>query len=241
MGYYAKRMWGGASGIIQDSSLKLWLDAGNPLSYPGTGTLWSDLSGNGNNGTLVNGVAYRTANGGVMSFDGVNDYVDLGNKFNPLLQSQTVSLWFNTNNVTTLKFLLSKGNLNSGAIGFSMFIENGLLNCRINGNNTTSQRADNRFNISANAWYNISMVIDRENNTLRSYLNGVLSTDSGFGTSIAGFGSITNTNNFYIGASVGLTFFFLGQNNENILYENRALTPEEVNQNFQATRNKYGI
>jgi hypothetical protein len=44
-------------------------------SYPGTGTTWTDLSGNGNNGTLVNGVGYNSGNGGSLTFDGVNDNV----------------------------------------------------------------------------------------------------------------------------------------------------------------------
>ena len=50
---------------IVTSGLVLNLDAGNTASYPGTGTTWTDLSGNGNNGTLVNGVGYNFANGGV--------------------------------------------------------------------------------------------------------------------------------------------------------------------------------
>jgi hypothetical protein len=54
--------------IITDG-LVLCLDAGNPKSYPGSGTTWTDLSGNGNNGSLENGVGY---NGGF--FNG-NDYV----------------------------------------------------------------------------------------------------------------------------------------------------------------------
>jgi hypothetical protein len=48
--------------IVTDG-LVLCLDAGNPKSYPGSGTTWTDLSGNGNNGTLVNGVGY--SNGAV--------------------------------------------------------------------------------------------------------------------------------------------------------------------------------
>jgi hypothetical protein len=45
--------------IVTDG-LVLALDAGNPKSYPGSGTTWTDLSGNGNNGTLVNGVGYNS-------------------------------------------------------------------------------------------------------------------------------------------------------------------------------------
>jgi hypothetical protein len=56
------------------SNLVLCLDAANPKSYPGSGTTWTDLSGFGNNGTLINGVGYSSDNLGSLSFDGVNDY-----------------------------------------------------------------------------------------------------------------------------------------------------------------------
>ena len=57
--------------IITDG-LVLCLDAGNTKSYPGSGTTWTDLSGNGNNGTLTNmdGANLDSANGGSFTFDG---------------------------------------------------------------------------------------------------------------------------------------------------------------------------
>jgi len=60
---------------IVENGLVLYLDAANRRSYPGSGTTWFDLSGNGNNGTLTNGPTFDSANGGSISFDGVNDYV----------------------------------------------------------------------------------------------------------------------------------------------------------------------
>ena len=68
-----------ANSTIVSSGLVLHLDAGNASSYPGSGTTLTDLSGSGNNGTLVNGPTYSSANGGSLSFDGVNDYVSVSN------------------------------------------------------------------------------------------------------------------------------------------------------------------
>lgn len=62
-----------AASIITDG-LRLYLDAGNASSYPGTGTTWTDLSGYGNNFTLVNGPTYSTESGGAIVFDGTNDH-----------------------------------------------------------------------------------------------------------------------------------------------------------------------
>ena len=58
--------------------LVLALDAGNTKSYSGSGTTWSDLSGKGNDGTLVNSPTYSNLNGGNFNFDEVNDYVNIG-------------------------------------------------------------------------------------------------------------------------------------------------------------------
>jgi len=60
---------------IPTSGLVLHWDAASTNSYPGSGTTIYDLSGNGNNGTLNNGVGFSTANRGVLTFDGTNDYV----------------------------------------------------------------------------------------------------------------------------------------------------------------------
>jgi hypothetical protein len=57
------------------NGLLLYWDAGNLDSYPGTGTTIYDLSGNGNNGTLVNRVGYNQTNGGVLITDGIDDYI----------------------------------------------------------------------------------------------------------------------------------------------------------------------
>lgn len=63
---------------IVTNGLVLCLDAGNSKSYPGSGSTWVDLSGNNNNGTLVNGPTFNSSNGGSIAFDGVNDYINIG-------------------------------------------------------------------------------------------------------------------------------------------------------------------
>ena len=58
--------------MIQDG-LVLALDAADRNSYPGSGTAWTDMSGNNNNGTLVNGPTFSTSNNGALVLDGTND------------------------------------------------------------------------------------------------------------------------------------------------------------------------
>ena len=74
-GVYAAQFDEFTGAPVVDSSLQLWLDAGQSSSYSGTGTTWTDLSVNGRNGTLTNGPTYSATNGGSIVFDGTNDFV----------------------------------------------------------------------------------------------------------------------------------------------------------------------
>ena len=80
--------------IVTDG-LVLALDAGSVNSYPGSGTTWYDMSGLGNNATLVNGPTYNSANGGTIVFDGTNDRAQTS--YGPAFGDFTVCVWFKDN------------------------------------------------------------------------------------------------------------------------------------------------
>ena len=82
--------------------LVLCLDAGNSKSYPGSGTTWTDLSGNGNNGSLLNGTGYSSDNLGVLVLDGVNDYITSYDDADVFVDdnSLTVSIFVNIDEAT---------------------------------------------------------------------------------------------------------------------------------------------
>ena len=90
---------------ISTDGLLLYLDAGNKDSYPGSGTTWYDLSGNGLHSTLVNGPTFDSGQGGGIVFDGDNDRVTTPSfTYTPY----SISVWlYNVNNI----------NANDGAIG----------------------------------------------------------------------------------------------------------------------------
>jgi hypothetical protein len=62
---------------ILQQNLLFHFDAANSRSYPGTGTTWTDLSGNGRNGSLTNGPTFVSTNPKYFTFDGSNDTVNL--------------------------------------------------------------------------------------------------------------------------------------------------------------------
>ena len=72
-GWINKSSENSLNGLVTDG-LVLALDAGRTLSYSGSGTTWTDLSGNSNNGTLTNGPTFSSDNFGAIVFDGTNDY-----------------------------------------------------------------------------------------------------------------------------------------------------------------------
>ena len=75
----------------------LSLDASNSESYPGSGTVWTDLSGLGNTGTLNNGVAYNSNDGGYFDLDGSNDYISFSEYIPIDSHSTTISVWVLSN------------------------------------------------------------------------------------------------------------------------------------------------
>ena len=62
---------------IVTNGLVMYLDAANPKSYISGSTKWNDLSGNNNHATLANGPTFSSSNGGVIVFDGSNDYASV--------------------------------------------------------------------------------------------------------------------------------------------------------------------
>ena len=101
-------------GIVQDG-LVLNLDASNTLSYPGSGTTWFDLTSNNNDGTLVNGPTFDSANGGSIVFDGINDYVSFTTppSTNSGTEKSSINVWIKTgtnvsNNLKTISKVNSK-------------------------------------------------------------------------------------------------------------------------------------
>lgn len=223
-----------SSGIITDG-LVLNLDAGNTLSYPGTGIDWFDLTSNNNNGVLINGVSYLTENGGVMSFDSINDYVNFPNN------NQNYS----TSELTIEAFV--KPFDGYGQFG-RVLIGQG-SNCTQASVYVLWGRASNRFELFAgdntilrtnvlpeNEWYHV--VVIRNNNGSKIYINGVLnnsSTNSGFG----------NGNSTTLGIGEGLNCQVVSNWHGNIglvrMYLNKSLTDSEVLQNYNATKGRFGL
>ena len=214
------------------NGLVLCLDAGNTKSYPGSGTAWTDLSGNNNTGTLTNGPTYSSANGGSLSFDGVDDYVDCGNATSlSFTNNLTVSIWCSSNNAASYRSPLMKASNGSWNDGFGYWQFSGTFAFYINQWNGAQTVSVSKASFSIT-----NFVATYNGVNLKLYENGTLiQTGSSYTTNIS-----NSSTNLEIGRGGGGSYNWSGNIAQTQIY-NRALTAAEIQQNFNALRGRYGI
>ena len=227
--------------IVTDG-LVLCLDAGNTKSYPGSGTTWTDLSGQGNNGTLTNmdGSNYSD---GALSFDGSNEYVNLtesligSNQIQTVTSSYTLEAWINvrSSSGTTSGAASIIGNSGNYGVGMQVGVSNG--NPRMNyGFRFTNNFYGSQF--SYDTWTHICLS-RIHGQSVKAYLNGNL--DASFTSTELSVPSEQTYNNMRIGnSSPRITGYYDGYIS-NIRVYNKGLTDAEVQQNFNALRGRFGI
>ena len=220
-----------APSIILDG-LKLYLDAGNATSYAGTGTVWTDLSGNGNNGTLINGPTFNGANGGSIVFDGSNDYVDCGSSFAFGTGPFTISVWYKvTNNNTNYSIVWSSGGGSNGEGVLTANYSNAVANYYASGFRITNSAA-----LVKNIWYNTVLV---GNGGVNGSRNIKLYTNSNQVGVTYTTNYIFSNGRFLIGANSAAFAEVMRGNISNVQIYNRALSAAEIAQNYNAMLSRF--
>jgi len=235
--------------LIEDG-LVLALDAGNAKSYPGSGTTWTDLSGQDNNGTLVNGPTYSSGNGGSIVFDGTNDRIDSYDDSDVFVDdnSLTVSIFVNIDEPTKT----GKGGLvssqryqsESDAGGYGLCIYDGTQLCvnltkDISGTQTTYQ-AVCTFTYVRQQFKYYSFTYDNSSKTVTTYMDGVqqaTSTNSNYAWTVNTVNRKTHIGRNHQGGWGNYYNMKMGA----VHIHNRALTAAEVEQNYNALKGRYGI
>jgi len=242
--YANSKVWPGTVPSAVTGSL-LYLDAGQTTSYSGTGTSWNDLSGNGNNATLVNGTSFVASDGGCLQFDGVNDYASLPSSG---LNLSNVFSGSNNFSVNLLFKPSSFPNSTSGGLSPTLFAGSpkalffvfgdsaavDRLHVRVSQGAGYVSTVNNGSSLSTNTWYNVCFTYDAATGYV-AYQNGY-ATDSSSLT-----GSIDNAlSNPYIGTINSSTRFYDGKLAVFQIYA-KALTAAEVLQNFNSIKERYGL
>jgi hypothetical protein len=231
---------------VVDGNLKLWLDAGQVASYPGSGTTWTDLSGNNNTGTLTSSPGFDnptgsitfngsgSSSGNTITFSGTTTGSSLGLYQN----SFTVGAWVN-NNITTT-------GASSAPVGGGIFSIDG--SPVSGGQYAIFNRWGNIWvdfygggqagpAVSSNTWYYIAHTYNYTTKQSVLYQNGVaVNTSTRAQDLVASIGSTSPRIGVYgYGGS-----WWNGKISSVHVY-NRALSADEVAQNFNALRRRYNI
>ena len=224
-------VYGGPNSVV--SGLVLELDAGNTKSYPGSGTTWTDLSGRGNIGTLTNGPTYSSSNGGSIVFDGVNDYVNCGSINFTGGTSITIEVWIKPNSSQNAYTDILDYNHTSG--GFVIQQNNTALNQYYFGYwNGSSYSITSTITLNSNSFNHLVFV--KSGTSTIGYLNSV-NTIQYTGSSNINCSGYT----LHLGRYVTSTGREFNGSISNTKIYNRALSADEVLQNFNAMRGRYGV
>ena len=222
--------------VVEDG-LVLALDAGNPKSYPGSGTTWTDLSGNSNNGTLVNGVTFNTDGGGSLTLDGTDDYVVLGTT-GVCPPEITISMWIKFPTLEASYFYVNENSLSNPELRLST--NSGYIKYILYDSGTYFFNENGTIPVYTHTWYNLVLTI--RDSYVKSYLN--LQEDI-YRTGFVYNGNITqNASNHILGTQFLGSYGYSGYSNvvySNTSIYNKALTASEIQQNFNATRSRFGI
>jgi len=216
--------------VVTDG-LVLYLDAANKRSYPGTGATWSDLKGS-NDGTLTNGPTFDSASKGGIVFDGSDDYVSVPS-FTSDLPSHSFSLelvfkWdsYGTDNIDFITAgAYEELEIHTGG-------DAGTNGLRFIPYDYPGQGTLDNPNIITNDINHIVFTAEHSSPS-KSYKSGELFLTSSTTSTIT-----LTSSTFYIGRRSGGAFPF-GGNIHTLKVYNRALSADEVRQNYLATRGRY--
>lgn len=230
--------------IIRDG-LVLYLDVANQRSYPGIGTTWNDLSGNGNNGTLINGPIFNSIGNGNLVFDGSNDYVNINASDTTNIRgSITVSMFCKSNYNSTLGW----NNYWAGVSKYNQFV------LGPNGANGTGKMAFiinsggdwyplgyngdiwGQTNINPKDWHLYTGVYNQNTGMLYLYIDGIEEVSFNIGIK-----TLTNDLDYFNIGRRDNDSQYLNSSISHVSIYNRALSPEELLQNYNATKSRFNL
>ena len=220
--------------IVTDG-LTLCLDAANSRSYPKSGTTWSDLV-ESKDGTLTNGPTFDTGNRGGITLDGTNDKISISNTdIFSLVANQGFSICIIAKDISSFLFYIDLGSNAGEQMGFNNneFYWSGA------GRGAAYAEAEHNTTFSAGTWYHIVCTKDTSGNPT-VYVDGVFkaTTNPVNANSINSSIDFSSASEFQLGYSTSYNNYS-SATFAHFSYYNRELTPDEVMQNYLATKGRY--
>ena len=228
------------SPLVVTDGLVYMLDAANSRIYTGSGLTTIDIIGS-KNGLLRNGVGYTSLNQGYFSFDGFDDFIDLSTNLDTG-SNFSVFAWIYPGNINIRNHIIGNSFTYTGANGWSMATATGYLGTSNNfyiaiGADVAYQSANNE-SITRNAWNYIGGTVVNGGSNITLYVAGVAVTSYFLG--LLASNTITyNTQDMAIGRRVSTNQEVFIGNIAQVQIYNRALTAQEILQNYNATKGRY--
>lgn len=231
---------------IVDSSLVFWLDAAQPVSYSGVGNTWTSIVNSTYTGILNNGPIFKSTNGGIITFDGINDNVFFSS---PGLTASTT--------VATIEMVANikqtGARMPFGFVSYDVYLLGGAMGYNTGASDSYGITAatvtslglvgnwkhytfvmKNNVNLTTNPYTSNKIYVNGTNQTLTQIANtqsgNTRTFNNGDGV-ISGWRNLDATTTTYR-LAMDLAIFKI---------YNRELTEDEVQQNFNAVRRRYNI
>jgi len=214
--------------------LMVYLDAANTRSYPGTGNTWYDLRGNRNFTLINNPPFFSNSAGGSIGFTAANSHYATASSL-PLMTTWTVEVWHYYTGLNTGQFPTIVTEVYPTLINYT-------VGCTTSSTSNTKLRVGyypatwkqtNEYTLTQNSWYQIVGSYDGTN--IKMYINSILELSTSDATT-----PTTTSSGIRLMRRWDFDDYWGGNLNTVKIY-NRALSAAEIKQNFEATRDRYGI
>jgi hypothetical protein len=216
--------------VVTSGLLAFW-DMGSSSSYGGSGSTWTDISGNSNNLTLFNSPTYSTSNGGILSFNGTNQYARIASGIIPSNADFSIDFWFRYTGATSADQVFAAtwdASYNGFGIGsYQTTMKSWAADGGTGGLNWAT------LSSLQNNWRQATLTYTRSTATQTVYLNASLLGSSSL------FGSITHSA-FRIAQNSPAEGYGNFSTSNCALY-NKVLSGTEITANFNALRSRFGL
>ena len=216
---------------IVRTGLVLDLDAAQPLSYKGTGTTWNDLSGIGNNVSLIGSPTFNSSNGGSIVFNGSNYGSGTSGSSFQFTSDFSVDGWIYPTTISATHVVFDTRVGGAPTTGIAIYINSSSQLVLYNG---TTLYITSSTTLPINNWYHFC--ISRIGSTTTMYVNS-----SSVGSTNTLPTSLTDGNCFIARTNEAAINYFIGRISSIRSYKNKGLTLTEVLQNYNALKHRFGL
>jgi hypothetical protein len=202
------------------------LDAANSRCYSGSGITFDGLI-SGTGGTLVNGVGFTSSNNGSFILDGTNDWINVPSNPSFAFDNFTMSAWFKSSDKSRYNDIISRYSLGIVTVLIYSDITTGSFVFDVG----PSRLRDTSSDIVNGVWNYVTA--RRSSGNLEVFINGIrsnftVSTANGF----------IDADRWRIGTT-NASGDFANCNISQVQFYNRALSAQEIKQNYNATKKRY--